>query len=140
MVFSPVEGGVTLTLPADARWLAVVRRVIETSAQLAGLPERSVYEIVLAVHEACANVIEHAYGGSSAKPLCVACRADERGLEIRVRDAGLPFDIGAAPDLPPDELREGGRGVFLIRRLMHEVESQRSADGVNELRMFRRRA
>jgi serine/threonine-protein kinase RsbW len=138
MSFPTVEGGITLTLPADTRWLAVVRRVIEAWAQLAGLPERSVYEVVLAVHEACANVVEHAYGGSSDKPLCLACRVVERGLEVRVRDQGRPFDIGTAPHLPPDELREGGRGVFLIRRLMDEVESQQSADGVNELRLFRR--
>ena len=55
------------------------------------------------------------------------------------RRGGQPFDIAGAPELPPDELREGGRGVFLIRRLMDEVESHRSPDGTNELRMLRRR-
>jgi anti-sigma regulatory factor (Ser/Thr protein kinase) len=140
MSFPALDDGLTLTLPADVRWLCVVRRVIEASAQLAGFPERGVYEIVLAVHEACANVIEHGYERAAGKSLCLACRANEQGLEIRVRDQGQPFDIVAAPHLPPDELREGGRGVFLIRRLMDEVESQRSPDGVNELRMLRRYA
>ena len=96
--------------------------------------------VTLAVHEACANAIEHGYVGKVGQSLVIACRASGQGLEVRIRDQGQPFDITSAPELPPDELREGGRGVFLIRRLMDEVESQRSPDGTNELRMLRRRA
>ena len=136
----PLTDGVTLTLPADTRWLGVVRRVVESSAELAGFSRRGVYEVVLAVHEACANVIEHGYLGMTEQHLTVVCRSSGDGLEVSVRDRGRPFDIGIAPDLPPDELREGGRGVFLIRRLMDEVMSHRSPDGINELRLFRRQA
>ncbi len=139
MSFQPLDDGVVLTLPAEVRWLAAVRRVVEAVAHLAGLGERGAYEVVLAVHEACANSIEHGYLGKAGQSLVVSCRAGGPGLEIRIRDQGQPFDIAKAPDLPPDELREGGRGVFLIRRLMDEVESQRSPEGVNELRLFRRR-
>jgi serine/threonine-protein kinase RsbW len=135
-----LDDGLVLTLPAEVRWLAAVRRVIEAVAQLAGLGERGVYEVVLAVHEACANAIEHGYVGKSGQSLVVTCRSSGQGLEVRILDQGQPFDIAGAPDLPPDELREGGRGVFLIRRLMDEVESRRSPDGTNELRMLRRRA
>jgi anti-sigma regulatory factor (Ser/Thr protein kinase) len=71
--------------------------------------------------------------------MSVTCRVQAGGLEVRIRDRGRPFDIAAAPDLPPDALREGGRGVFLIRRLMDEVESCPSDEGGNELRLFRRR-
>ena|SRR5437764_9739733 len=138
MSLPPLIDGVTLTLPADVRLLGVVRRVVETSAELAGFSRRGVYEVVLAVHEACANVIEHGYLGMTGQQLTVVCRSGGEGLEVRVRDQGRPFDIGVAPELPPDEFREGGRGVFLIRRLMDEVISERSADGVNELRLFRR--
>src|SRR5262245_16620602 len=106
MSLPPLIDGVTLTLPADARRLGVVRRVVETSAQLAGFSERGVYEVVLAVHEACANVIEHGYQGATGQRMTVACRSSDEGLEVRVRDQGRPFDIGIAPDLPPDELRE----------------------------------
>jgi serine/threonine-protein kinase RsbW len=139
MPFPPLDDGLVLTLPAEVRWLAAARRVVESVAQLAGLGQRDVYEVVLAVHEACANAIEHGYAGRPGQSLVVTCRLSEPGLEIRIRDSGQPFDIAGAPELPPDELREGGRGVFLIRRLMDEVESHRSPDGTNELRMLRRR-
>ena len=129
---------VIVTLPADVKCLGTVRRVVEAAAQSAGLPADHVYEVVLAVHEACANVIQHAYAGRPGGTFTVACHRQPGGLEVRVRDQGKPFDIQAAAELPPDELREGGRGVFLIRRLMDEVDSRRGADGANELRLFRR--
>lgn len=127
-----------LSLPADVKWLGTARRVVEAAAQQVGFSQQAVYEVTLAVHEACSNVIEHAYAGRSGETLSIACRAGGGGLEVLIRDRGQPFDISQATELPPDELRDGGRGVFLIRRLMHEVESRQLPDGGNELRLFRR--
>jgi anti-sigma regulatory factor (Ser/Thr protein kinase) len=93
---------------------------------------------VLAVHEACSNVILHAHGGRRELVLSVACRPGPEGLEIRLRDSGLPFDFGAVPEFDPAEARAGGRGVFLIRRLMDEVASTVAPEGGNELRMVKR--
>jgi serine/threonine-protein kinase RsbW len=129
---------ITLTVPGDVRVLALVRRAVESVAQLAGLSKKAAYESVLAVSEACANVIEHGYDSQPGHSLSVACRPTEQGLEVRIRDQGKPFDLSAVPHLPPDALREGGRGVFLIRQLMDEVSSSSDAAG-NELRLFKRR-
>jgi anti-sigma regulatory factor (Ser/Thr protein kinase) len=130
---------VTLTVPGDVRLLGVVRHAVEAVAELAGLSQKEVYDVVLAVNEACANVIQHGYGGRPGQCLTLACRPTPRGLELRLRDRGQPFEFEAAPDLPPDELREGGRGVFLIRKLMDEVSSSTAPETGNELRMFKMR-
>jgi serine/threonine-protein kinase RsbW len=128
---------ITLTVPADTRLLGVVRRAVEAVAQMAGFSHKAVYETVLAVSEACANVIEHGYESQPGRSLTICCRALERGLEVRLRDQGKPFDFDAVPHLPPDALREGGRGVFLIRKLMDEVSSSTAETG-NELRLFKK--
>ncbi len=131
---------ITLTVASDNRLLALVRHVAQTAAELAGISQRAAYDVALAVNEACSNVIEHAYEGQEGSPLTLSCRIVEDGLELRVRDEGKPFDFSAVPDLPPEEIREGGRGVFLIRRLMDDVASSPLEGGGTELRMFKRRS
>src|SRR5687767_12102575 len=98
---------ITLTAPSDVRVLPLVRRLIEAACELAGIPERETHETVLAVHEACSNVILHAHGGRRELVLSVACRPGPEGLEIRLRDSGLPFDFGAVPEFDPAEARAG---------------------------------
>ena len=41
------------------------------------------------------------------------------------------------PELDPTEIRAGGRGVYLIRRLMDKVTVAQLSDGGNELRMLK---
>ena len=133
---APVHGTISLTVPADVRLLGVVRRVVESVGELADFSENAIYESVLAVSEACANVMRHGYGDAGGL-VALECRVGADGVEFLIRDSGEPFDLASVPELPPDELREGGRGVFLIRRLMDEAASRPLPDGGNELRMFK---
>jgi anti-sigma regulatory factor (Ser/Thr protein kinase) len=129
---------ITLNAPSDVRVLPVIRRLIEAVCDLAAVPQRETHETVLAVHEACSNVIVHAHGSRAELLLSLACRLADGGLEIRLRDSGEPFDLSAVPEFDPAEARAGGRGVFLIRRLMDEVASSPAPEGGNELRMIKR--
>ncbi|MGE0610433.1 MAG: ATP-binding protein [Pirellulales bacterium] len=130
----------SLTSPSDLRVLPVVRALVQVAGQLAGLSEQRSYEAVVAINEACSNVIHHAHHDDRDFPLTVACRVVDDGLEITLCDQGSPFDFEAVPDLDPTEIRAGGRGVYLIRRLMDKVTSTRLEQGGNELRMFKRTA
>jgi len=62
-------------------------------------------------------------------------RADE--IEIRLHDEGPPFDLAAVPHYNPAELRVGGRGVFLMRRLMDELSVLPRGEQGNTLRMVK---
>jgi serine/threonine-protein kinase RsbW len=59
---------------------------------------------------------------------------------IRVRDQGKGFDPDAVADpLAPENLLKGsGRGIFLIRNFMDEVDLQRAPQGGMEVRMVKR--
>ena len=140
MGFAHDQSGYSLTVPGDLRSLSIVRGMIDAVCKLAGYDEQTRYEIVLAVHEACSNVITHAYGGLQQLPITLECSVSDAGLEVRLRDEGRKFDIDAVPELDPTEVRSGGRGVFLIRRYLDDVSSTVSPDGGNELRMFKRTA
>ena len=60
---------------------------------------------------------------------------------ITFRDEGEPFDLESVPELPPGELRIGGRGVYLMRKMMDELTCEPRGAGQpgNVLRMVKRR-
>jgi anti-sigma regulatory factor (Ser/Thr protein kinase) len=89
----------------------------------------------LAVMEACANVVEHAYGNRGG-PLRVVLRLGAASFSAAVCDEGPPFDGSAhGGDLPaPDD--EGGRGLALLHSCMDRLEYRR-VDGENRLLMTR---
>ena len=128
----------TLVAPTTSDSLSVIRGVVDEVSKLAGFTEQARYEVVLAVHEACSNVIDHSEAGKRADSMALECGVSSEGLEIKLRDEGPHFDFDAIPEFDPTELRRGGRGVFLIRRFMDEVACVPLPDGGNELRMFRR--
>lgn len=76
------------------------------------------------VAEALANAILYGNGRDPHKRVRVVMTIDDAAVSIEVSDEGNGFDPDgvADPTLPDNIQRAGGRGVFLIRRLMDEVE------------------
>lgn len=111
------------------------------SARAAGLDEQAVYEVQVAVDEACANVVEHAYAGREPGAMQVSCRSDGRVFAIRVRDWGRRFEPNGIEDpdttAPLEERSLGGLGMFLIRQYMDQVEYTFDPELGNELLMIK---
>jgi serine/threonine-protein kinase RsbW len=65
---------------------------------------------------------------------------DAPELSIRVRDQGEGFDpeLVANPLDPENLLKSSGRGIFLIRNFMDDVELRRAPEGGMEIRMLKR--
>lgn len=127
----------SLTIPSDLRLLALARAFVEAVCQVAGLDERATHAVVLAVDEATNNIMRHAHHDRPDTPLQIQCIPHDDRLEIRLHDEGAPFDLAAVPTLNPGELRVGGRGVFLMRRLMDEMSVQPRQAGGNTLVMVK---
>ncbi len=92
---------------------------------------------MLAVNEAVANVMRHAYGGDVDQPIRIRCRRAGDMVEVLICDHGKSGDVLSERIDPPDELRSGGRGLFLIRSLVDEFEF-RSKDGSNRMHLRKR--
>ncbi len=76
----------------------------------------------LAIHEAIANIVEHSTLPDDEK-IFILWTLDALGITCFVRSGGASFDMGAvaveAPD--PDDLPEGGFGLFLLQNLTDEI-------------------
>jgi len=79
-------------------------------------------DIKLALNEALANIFHHAYNDEIVKPVRIKVMIDNEKAIISLRDFGRKFDLSkyVPPDL--DGSSNGGRGVYLIRKLMDGVQ------------------
>lgn len=105
--------------------LATIDEQVRKFAIDAGLSEKEVYDVELAVDEACTNIIDHSYGGEGLGEIECICEIIDGGLKIIIIDSGCFFNPDAIP-IPdvnkPMKLRpEGGLGLFFMRNLMDEV-------------------
>jgi serine/threonine-protein kinase RsbW len=128
----------TLTVPSDLRFLGIVRGFVEAVCQTGEVDEPTTRAILLATGEAASNIIRHAHRDLPQAEFQIQCRLSPDALEINLLDEGEPFDLNAVPDLDPSEIRVGGRGVFLMRKLMDELTCERRGEHGNTLRMVKR--
>ncbi len=116
-----------LSLPARPENVAVVRHVLGGVGDVLALHPEVLDDIRLAVSEACANVVVHAYPDDDGLLLVqVYTRADS--LDVRVRDQGT----GMAPRTDSPGL---GVGLPLIASLARTLELSAPAGGGTEVRM-----
>lgn len=114
-----------LCVSSDLVNLAHIAAFVSDMAARAGFDETQIYDIQMAVDEACTNTIEHAYGGRPDGEVRVCCHIASDDLVVSIYDHGTPFDPSAvpAPDLsaPLEERAIGGLGIFFMQQLMDEV-------------------
>ena len=127
----------TLRMPSHPRYLAVIRAAVGELGSLSGLGDEECQGIILAVDEAVANIIRHAYHGHHEKPIEVNCVADDGRLEFTLLDKGDPPDPARICGQPMDCESLGGRGTHLIRMIMDEVCYERVPAG-NRLRLTKK--
>ena len=97
-----------------------------TAASEAGLDDQASYDVQLAVDEAVANIIEHAYGGEGIGDVECSYEIHPEKLIILIRDKGKSFSMRnvEAPDLDSDPCKRKPRGLGLhfMRSLMDTLE------------------
>ncbi|GAB4498729.1 MAG: hypothetical protein OHK0052_12580 [Anaerolineales bacterium] len=133
----------TRKFPAKFTSLAEIGVFVVRQAEESGLTDEGVYAVQLAVDEACTNIIEHGYAGTSGGEIVCTCEVLFDGLRITLEDRGKFFapDPGSAPDLkrPLSRVQRRGVGVFLMFQMMDEITYERIGD-TNRLTMFKRLA
>jgi serine phosphatase RsbU (regulator of sigma subunit)/anti-sigma regulatory factor (Ser/Thr protein kinase) len=124
---SPVPPELHLRLPAEPKTLAQVRRILRRWLLDRGADEGDVAEVTIAVSEACANSIEHAYPPAPANFQLDAWGSDGE-ITVVVRDTG---------QWRPQRGQNRGRGLSIIVAAMDDVQIDRMDSGT-EVVMRRR--
>ncbi|MBN2463705.1 MAG: ATP-binding protein [Dehalococcoidia bacterium] len=128
-----------LELNVDARLenLSVIADFISGSMSQLGI-EEGVFEVQLAVDEACTNAIKYAYSEEGGV-ITITCDVQGNDFVVTIRDKGKPFDPSSVP--PPDlgtdldKRKIGGLGMYLMGKLMDDVSYSFDAEKGNTLVM-----
>jgi serine/threonine-protein kinase RsbW len=130
----------TLSLFADRSQLAAIREFVEDVGRKLGLSDQAIYDVRLAVDEACSNVVGHAYGGQGG-PIEVTLKPVEDGVQVLIHDWGQAFDPAAVPvpdvKAPLEQRPLGGLGLFLMRQMMDDIEFTFDEKNGNTLKMVK---
>lgn len=136
------ERSFALNVPSSTENLAMIRDFVASIGVKAGFDEDETARITLAVDEACANVIEHAYSSEETHVVTIRARLDSQDLVFDIIDNGRGFVAEQIGELEVEELirrrKSGGLGLRLIRAIMDEVNYQITPGEKNELRMVKR--
>ena len=106
--------------------LTRIRMFIQEIASAVGFNQESIDNMMLAVDEACTNIIKHAYKSYPDGEILIKIKYENKKLIITIIDYGKSF----APDLVPEpniqeyykQHKVGGLGMYLMRTLMDEVK------------------
>jgi len=96
-------------------------------AQKAGFDEEDLHKIGMAVRESMVNAVVHGNQYSAHKKVHVSVSKGQDRLTVTIADQGKGFDLDHVPDplSHSNLLRHSGRGMFLIRAFMDELEVRR---------------
>ncbi len=81
-----------LRVPSSTENLAMIRDFVGTIGERAGMTPAEKLKLELAVDEACANVIEHAYGSDDTREVRIKATLDPQAVQIEIIDTGRGFD------------------------------------------------
>ena len=104
----------------------LVQRLCDVAREM-GCAPGEMDKVELALQEALNNAVLHAHEGDPSKRITVSCLCQEdKGLLLVVRDSGPGFDVKNIPDptRATNIYSSHGRGIFLIKQLMDDVEFQ----------------
>ena len=131
---------VKLDVPARHKYLNILGACLSALLErVEGLRDRDtlIYNVELAVHETCSNIVEHAYAGASGRiAVDITLKQDPRQLVVDVRDTGRPFDLSQVKEPAFEQTQTRGYGLFLIRSLVDEV-TYRPQAGDNHWRLVK---
>jgi len=103
----------------DLAGLAAARHKLEFYLLDHSLPGALTYDLLTCIQEASKNALRFAATPCGVR-VSVTVGSDD--ILVTVRDYGSGLDLERLTDPPPDPLSESGRGLFLLRTLMDEVE------------------
>jgi len=129
-----------LVLPSHIEAVADAAVAVTDFIRNCGVSEEAAFGVEMAVREAVTNAMVHGNHEDESKSVEVIfnCHADE--LEVEVRDQGEGFDPATVPDPTNAEnlLKTSGRGIFLMRTFMDQIEWVNRPEGGTMVRMTKR--
>lgn len=119
----------------------IVRDFIADAAKNFGFDEENINKIIMAVDEACTNIIKHAYESKPGLPIDITVDAEDKKFSVIIKDKGKHFSPEKVT--PPDmkeylhKYKVGGLGIYLMKTLMDEIKYNIQPGVQNEVKLVK---
>ena len=122
-----------ITRAAELESLPLFRDFIAECCSRHNVPDETVFELKLAVDEACTNIIEHGYKDMDPGSIILSFRIEPDRILVSITDFGHIFEPAEAPKPNVEAALEdrpmGGLGLYLIYQTMDNIDYESSQDG-----------
>ena len=138
------QAAVRLEFTGAIEMVDFVQVVSDHVGRTCGFDDDAIHWVGVAIRESVINAIKHGHRHDPTKHVFVefeiVSESDGPAMMVRVRDQGEGFDPDTVGNpLDADNLlKSSGRGIFLIRNFMDDVQLQRTPQGGMEIRMIKR--
>ena len=135
-----VDVRLNVSFPADPARLADMVSAIMVVVGAMHCADGHEQEIELALHEAVANAVKHGAGSDPAKSVnCTVACEEKHGMLIVVSDPGNGFDPQNVPNplIGENLYSDHGRGIYMINRLMDQVEYKKGGTEIHMRKFFK---
>ena len=125
------EQKISFTMDSTLETVDNAEQTASRIAADAGFEENEVMQISMAVREAAINAVLHGNEYDPAKKVTLNFEKTARDLVITIQDQGHGMDTESIPNplAPENLLKSSGRGIFLMRSFMDEVQIHPSQAG-----------
>jgi serine/threonine-protein kinase RsbW len=120
---------VRLSIPATFGYEDMPAAVAQVLATKMGASKEKADKAKLAVMEICLNAIEHGSGNNPAKVVTIDLFEQNDALVIEITDTGKGFTPTMSKDFPPLQANRRGYGLFMVCKLVDELEFPPSDKG-----------
>ena len=130
---------VALTVPSHPRFLYVVRSALYPIVIDAGFSKKETRRLILAVDEACSNIIKYAYEGDHTRPIGVTVTVSGEELRIVLKDWVKQVDSSTIAPRELTDIRPGGLGTHFMHAVFDTVHYDTSGGEGTLLTLVKKR-
>lgn len=114
--------GLELRFASDPKKLRMVRERVQEVAEEIGCSKKLISDIIIAINEACMNIMQHAYKGDKSGEILLEIQRDSGDLEVLLTDFADPVDPDQIRPRDLEDVKPGGLGTYFIQEIMDECE------------------
>ena len=128
-----------ISIPSCLDYLKDVDEFVEKRLKGTGLSESELADVAISVTEAVTNAIVHGNRSDEDKKVEVTLEIKDPDVVIWVKDQGGGFDPGSVPSPVEKDniLRKVGRGIFILKSLMDDVDFKFRSEGGTLVKMVK---
>lgn len=123
-----------MTIPGNPEYIQIAKMAAGSAASLEGFDIEKVYDIRMAVGEACKTITCHGFEGWSDSYQLILDMAKPE-LTITIEDASCQHRVAKGQPPCMDCPNEGDLGIQIIKSIMDDVEIIKSGNGCKSIKM-----